>query len=352
VAEENFQYWLLALFLLLLTFSMFGEGLTRKADRKALFIVGSAFCVAIALLRPFGITPDDQFYQIHFERTCAISECKDIFFAAYDHGYFIALAIVKQAISSVDAMLIIAALALAIKLVVIGIGTNYSLRSLFFYFSLFFVYHDVTQFRVSASIAVFLLAIYLFSIKKGVLGFTALCLSPSFHLQAVAAPIVLVVKRMIGKKYVLWSIALIVIYVLPVLGLIPSELIVGFLGNFDEFRLQRNLALDPAEVRLRGTNLAILALCVYIALNMQRYNVVSSIHVISFSCVVVGFVFYFLFVGIPVIPVRLQQFFLVPLALLVSVGSRFGMFYFAVVAVGVVFFAINVWYAPFVGSQL
>lgn len=299
----------------------------------------------MATLRPFGITRDDGNYEFHAEQTCKITECGLTQEIDYDVGYFFLLSISKVFFDGYQAVFFLAGFALAIKLFLIARMTSYSLLSLYFYFSVFFLYHDVTQVRVSMAIAIFLLALYLMDRGRKKLGVVAYGAAMLTHFQALVAPLAQLADRMIGRRYWL-AISLVIISQLAVvIHLVPASSIIKLLMNEDSHRLQ-GLTIDDSIFGIRGTNVLFILLLAITVFPLKRIVVQNKLLGFCFSSVVVGYMFYWLFFGIPVFPDRVLQFFWVPLVILVSLGRFHKPTYVATILVGAMFFMLTAFIAP------
>lgn len=304
----------------------------------------------MAILRPFEINKDADNYEIHAENTCKFTECGFYQNIDYDYGYFFLLSVAKIFLEDKDAMLFLGGLALALKLILIARVTSYSVISLFFYFSVFFLMHDVSALRVSVALSFYLLALFLVSRRMRIGGCIAYGASMASHFQALIASITHFSNVIIGKRYWL-AIGVVVLSQLAViLELVPTTSILNLLVNEDSRRLSQNIYLDDSIFRLKGTNLLILLLLVSIIYPLKKIATHDMVFNYSFSSVITGYAFYWLFAGVPVFPDRILQFFWVPLTLLVSFGKKNMLTYISTIVVSVAFFSLNVWYAPIIFS--
>ncbi|MEI7590393.1 MAG: hypothetical protein WCJ49_03675, partial [Deltaproteobacteria bacterium] len=225
--------------------------------------------------------------------------------------------------------------------------TSYSVLSLYFYFSVFFLTHDVSSLRVSMALAFYLIALYLINRRKFFLGVVAYGVTMLTHFQALIAPMVQLVNIIIGKRYWL-AIFLMVISQLAVCShLVPASLIMNLFISEDFRRLSsNNFYIDSSMLRLTCTNTLIIMLLSVTVFPLKRIVVQDKILGYCFSSVVVGYMFYWLFAGIPVYPDRIVQFFWVPLAILVSLGKFHLPTFVVTILVGAMFFVLNTWNAP------
>lgn len=317
---------------------------------KYLYIAISIACISLATLRPFGITHDDENYQWHAEHTCKISECGlEQELHNYDVGYFFLLSIAIEFFDSYQAVLFLAGLALAIKLALIARMTSYSLLSLYFYFSVFFLYHDVTQVRASMAIALFLWALYLMGQEQKKLGVFAYGAAMLTHTQAVIAPLAQMTSKVIRHRYRRAIIWVLVSQIAIAIHLVPASSIINLIIREDSFRLSE-LFIDQSLMGIKGTNVLIILLLALTVIPLKRMSPPANLLAFCFASVVIGYVFYWLFAGIHVLSDRILQFFWVPLAILVSLGKLHKPTYIATVLVGSMFFMLTAYIAPILES--
>lgn len=344
------HYQITVLFILLLISVVGIKFIRSKKIEKILYVTLSIGCVLAATFRPFGIARDDGNYEFHAEHTCKITECGLFQEVNYDVGYFFLLSISKVFFDDYQAVLFLAGVALAIKLALIARMTSYSVLSLFFYFSVFFLYHDVTQLRISMAIAIFLLALYLMDRGRKKIGVVAYGAAMLTHYQAIVSPMAQLVNTMIGRRYWLAIILVVISQLAVVVHLVPAASIIKLLMDEDSRRLTQNLFIDSSMFGIRGTNVLIILLLAITVFPLKRLVVQNTLLGYCFSSVVVGYMFYWLFAGIPVLPDRVLQFFWVPLAILVSIGRHHKPTYVATILVGAMFFMLTAFVAPILES--
>lgn len=335
-------------FLFLLIGSVIFQLIRNDRLRRYLYISLSIICILMAMFRPFGTNKDASNYEIHAEQTCKLTECESIQVADYDVGYFLFLSAAKVFFDGQQAILCLAGLALAIKLFVIARITSYSVLSLYFYFCVLFLTHDVSALRVSMALAFYLLALYLITkerIKSGVIAYGVAMLT---HFQAAVAPMAQLMNAMIGRRYWLAIILVVVSQLAVVSHLAPVSLMINLLMSEDELRLSQNLFVDSSTFEIKTTNVLIIMLLLMTVFPLKRTVHKNMILGYCFSSVVVGYMFYWLFTGVPIYPDRIVQFFWVPLSILVSLGKFHSPTFVTTIMVGVMFFLLNTWYAPII----
>lgn len=349
---ELFNTLLFVVFFLLLISSVFFMLIRFRRLEKYVYISVSIVCILLAMFRPIDVARDSKSYEYHIENTCKITECGFKQNIDYDIGYFFLLSISKVFFSNYQALLFIAGVVLAVKLFLIARMTSYSVLSLYFYYSLFFLYHDITQARVSAASAFFLLALYLMdrNIKK--MGVAAYGAAMMTHYQAIVAPLAQLANSIIARKYWL-AITLILISQVAIIAQLvpPASAIIKLFPNESYRNINvENIFFDVSIFELKGTNSLIIMLLAMTVFPLQRMVVQKKIFGYCFSSVIVGFMFYWFFAVVPVVSDRILQFFWVPLVVLVSLGINHKPTYLLTIFVGANFFMLSFYIAPILES--
>ena len=167
--------------------------------------------VAFAALRPIGIALDDLAYLEIFKTVCPSLECGQWIQSPRDWGWYTLTGFLKSFWPGPRVMLMIAALALVIKLWVVFKLSKRPLLALIFFTGVFYQAQDITAFRVSLSLAAFMLAIYLLVRHHPIFGGGALFIPGVFHKQALLSPLLLL--SVILRR---WYTVFVVLAVLPI----------------------------------------------------------------------------------------------------------------------------------------
>lgn len=153
----------------------------------ALFWCFGAMMVFFAVLRPIGIAPDDQAYVEIYNTVCSTLNCGQWVQGTRDWGWYSLVGILKSFWPEPRAMLLIAGLALAMKLWVIFRLCSRPMMALLLFTGVFYQMQDLTAFRVSSSLAFFMFAIWIYLKQSRLLGGVALVFPGLFHKQALLA---------------------------------------------------------------------------------------------------------------------------------------------------------------------
>jgi len=344
---DLFNVLLVGVFFLLLISSVFVMLIRHRRLEKYLYISISFVCILLAMFRPIDIARDTNSYKIHVENTCKITECGLNQEIDYDRGYFFLLSVSKLFFEDYQALLFLAGVALAIKLFLIARMTSCSILSLYFYFSVFYLYHDITQFRVSAAIAFFLLALYLMDRGHKKFGVAAYGAAMLIHYQAIVASMVELANTIIARRYQLAIILVIISQLAGVINIVPPLSIIDnipFLKD-DHRVIQSHYADKESGLGIRGTNVLVILLLLVTVLPLKQIVVQRKTFDYCFSSVVLGYLFYWLFWAMPGSD-RVLQFFWVPLAILVSLGRLHKPTYVATILAGAIFFMLTNFIAP------
>jgi hypothetical protein len=147
--------------------------------------------VAFAALRPIGIARDDLAYLDIYNNVCPTLTCGQWVQGTRDWGWYSLVGLFKSVLPTPRVMLGIAAFALFIKLWVIFRLSKGRLVALMLFAGMFYQAQDLTAFRVSLSLAAFMLSIYLLSKRLVLVGSLSTFLTGFFHQQAFLAPLIL-----------------------------------------------------------------------------------------------------------------------------------------------------------------
>lgn len=183
---------------------------SSKIESGLFWVFGLAL-VAFAALRPIGIARDDLAYLEIFKTICPTLECGQWIQSPRDWGWYSLIGFLKSFWPEARVMLVIAALAVAIKLWVIFKLSKRPLWALLFFTAVFYEVQDLTAFRVSLSLAIFMMAIYLLIKRHRFTGFLAIFTPGLFHKQALLAPLVLL-SGILNR----WYTVFVVLTILPI----------------------------------------------------------------------------------------------------------------------------------------
>lgn len=171
----------------------------------ALFWGFGAAMVIFAALRPIGIAPDDLAYLEIFKAICPSLECGKWMQSPRDWGWYSLVGLLKSFWPGPRTMLLVSAIALLIKLGAIFKLCRRPLVALVFFTGVFYQVQDLTAFRVSLSVSVFMVSIYLLSKRQRLIGSLAILLPGLFHQQAILSPLILV-SEILKRRYIVFVV--------------------------------------------------------------------------------------------------------------------------------------------------
>ena len=347
---EAFYLSTLAIYILLFISLLLITKIKNRSLEKYIYLILSLCCIFVVVLRPYGISPDDINYDIHQSNACSIIDCGINIFEDYDIGYFFLLSITKVFFDDFHAILNLAGIALGIKLFLIARITNNSVLSLYLYFSISFLYHDIIQFRSSVAISCFLIALYLIDQKKIKLGVAAHLISISMHYQAIISPLVHVVNKIIQRKYQLGFTLVIITQLAGIINLTPPIFLfekIMFINDDQRVFNSLNIGQDT-NFRIRGTNILIILYMLTIIKPLKAKQAEHNIYEYCFNSLIMGYMLYWIFWNMPGFSDRILQFFWVPIAILASFGREYKSVYVSTITTGMMFFILTFFIAPII----
>lgn len=173
---------------------------------------------AFAAFRPIGIARDDLAYLEIFKSICPSLVCAKWIQTPRDWGWYSLIGFLKSFWDVPRVMLWVSVIALLIKLGVVFKLSRRPLVGLMFFTGVFYQVQDLTAFRVSLSMAVFMVSIYVLSRQLRLIGALSTFLPGFVHQQAFLSPMILL-SGILKRRYI----------VFPVLTLAPICLLfIGF----------------------------------------------------------------------------------------------------------------------------
>lgn len=282
--------------------------------------------VIFVATRPFGIARDDVGYLAHYNSICPTIACEKWFNGGRDIGWNLLVGLLKNIIDDPRIMLWLSAAGLLIKLFVIKALTKRPLIVLLCYTSLYYQVQDLTSFRVSLSIAFFMLAIWLIVRTSCYWNAPTLLISGFFHKQAYVAPLILFGLIIKKSRWLLNAICFIAVIML-LLDFYPQwHLIVFKFG--DRLRdIVLNIGLDVyvgsklAGVYLNWRQAPIVyypQILMILWLINKTQLIDEKLDSMLTGCLVMACIFLWGFASLPDAQVRFFEFFMVPTLLIVG----------------------------------
>ena len=316
------------------------HGKQNKTLESWLFWLFGLAMLAFMIFRPIGIARDDLGYLESYKAICPSLTCGQWLQGERDVGWYSSVGLLKSFVSDPRIMHWLGAAALMVKLTVIYSLVRRPLIVLLFYTGLYYQVQDLTAWRVSLSLAFFMLAIWLVVSTRHYWNAWALLVCGLFHKQAFVAPLILIGVFLRRHRLLLTLICLIPVGML-VLGLYPSlHLIASQIGGGVK-EIAFNQGLDSYVVaKLAGAYSGWrqapivfypqILLTTWLIIKIRTDN--EKLDAMFTGCLVMGCLFLWGFASLPDAQVRFFEFFMVPTVLLAGV-RRLSEFEFA----GVVF---------------
>ena len=307
----------------------------------ALFWAFGAAMVLFAALRPMDIARDDLAYVEIFKGICPTLACDQWIQGARDWGYYSFIGVLKSVLPTPRVMLGVAALALLVKLWVIFRLTRYPLMALLLFTGVFYQMQDLTAFRVSLSLAFFMLAIWA-SLKRGKwLGGALLLLPGIFHKQAFLS-IGLVIAPIFRARFWLLPVAMVVPFImlwvfgkptLPTLLTNPQDALSQHVlqQGLDAYVAAQEAGLFKADKPIPFALYPLAGLGLWLAKDVFERN--RDLYSVVAASMAIGCGLLYFFSTLVVAQVRFFEFFMLPMVLLAGEAKRSWLNLLAVAAV-------------------
>lgn len=307
----------------------------------ALFWCFGAMMVFFAVLRPFGIARDDQGYLDIYNTVCSTLDCGQWVQGNRDWGWYSLVGILKSIWPEPRTMLLIAGLALAMKLWVVFRLCSRPMVALLLFTGVFYQTQDLTAFRVSLSLAFFMFAIWIYLKQSRLFGGVALACPGFFHKQALLA-LGLIVAPLFRKRFWLLVLAMVTPFVMlwvfgkpsmPTFLMKPEDALSvqavqqgldAYISGYAAGAFQQDKLIPWSLYPLAGLGLW-LAKDVFIH-NRDLYNIVAA-------SMAIGCGLLYCFSALTVAQVRFFEFFMLPMVLLAGEVKRTWLTLVLVVAV-------------------
>lgn len=302
---------------------------SRRGQRPAkieasLFWFFAIAMVAFAALRPIGIARDDAGYLEIYQTICPTLTCKDWIQGLRDEGWNSIVGLFKSVVPSPRVMLLIGAAGLLVKLGVMFSLVQRPMPVLLFYTGVFYQVQDLTAWRVSSAIAVFMVVIWLIVRQRHYWNAWMLLLCGVFHKQAFVAPLIMVGVYL--KRHLILLLGLCFVPIALLLwGVYPPEkwMLTQFGGQIREMAVNKGLDSYIAAkqtgryVGWRNAPIVVypqLLLIIWLFIRVKLED--TRLSALLAGCLVMACMFLWGFASLPDAQVRFYEFFMVPLVLL------------------------------------
>lgn len=298
---------------------------------------------AAALFRPWGVTPDDFNYEGHFFTTAPFSEDGFDNVMGFSYLYYLALSLVREIENSYASFLVLSSVFVALKMALIARATAYSLSAMFVYVSIFFMLHDIVQFRVGVTSFFYLVAICYFARKERLKSAAAYLTSMLVHSQAAVSPLTLICEKVFKGHY---KIAIAVIFLTQLLAQLnltpPLQSLLTLFVVEDGARLTAAVEQEGSP-GFRATSVAIMIFIIFAIRPLRRHSDSYPLAKYAFYSVVAGFILYWVTASSGTLSSRLMQFMWVPLVFLGPLMKKTHTFYFGGIGICICFFVLSGW---------
>jgi len=332
-----YYYIIFIYFLVLCFFTMiFSFNLNNNA-KKYVYITLSFFLLLITSGHPFAYSVDDQQYSLLAQN---ILDHNEYFFDGidYDYLYFTILKLLLLIFPIWFSIIFISVVALYFKLYIIAKLTNFSILSLFIYFTIFYELHDLTQFRVSLAVSFFYIALYfIITYKSFIRSLFIFMFAGLSHFQAIPSFIVPLISKIFKYKFYLTFFLTIFVYFFSNINIFN---ILGYFGfSVELFRatFDSSNLVGISKFNLYNLLIFFILLLMIPILNNSVNNKNIYIYTIAFYSILFGFILSTMLSGIGEESRIIQFFFTTIVFLLPLVNSKKKM-YFSITFIGVLFF--------------
>lgn len=300
----------------------------NKSLESSLFWLFGLAMLVFMVFRPMGIGRDDLAYLEVFKTVCPTFTCGQWLQGARDVGWYSSVGLLKSLVPSPRVMLWLGAAALLFKMAVIYSLASRPLVVLLFYTGLYYQVQDLTAWRVSLALTVFMSAIWLVVRARHYWNAWVLLLCGLFHKQAFVAPLVLTGVFISRYRFLLICLCLVPIGLL-ILDFYPRLHLIAFQfgENFNKFVVNQGLDAyinaDHTEVYSGWYQAPIVVfpqilLTLWLLIKARPDN--EKLDAMLTGCLVMACMFLWVFASVPNAQVRFFEFFMVPLVLLA--GTR------------------------------
>jgi len=332
-----YYYIIFFYFLLLLFFTLIFNFNIEKNSKKYVYISLSFILLLITAGHPFAYSVDDQQYSLLAQN---ILDHNDYFFDGidYDYLYFSILKLLLFIFPIWFSIIFISVVALYFKLFIIAKFMIFLILSLFFYFTIFYELHDLTQFRVSLAVSFFYIAIYsLFTFKSFIRSFFIFLFAGLSHFQAIPSLIVPMLSKILKYRFYLTLFATILIYFFSNINIFN---ILGYFGySVELFRatFDSSNLVGISKYNLYNLLIFFILFLLLPILNKSINKKIIYLYSISFYSILFGFILSTMLSGIGE-ESRIIQFFFTTIIFLLSLINSKKKLYFTFTLIGVLFF--------------
>lgn len=305
------EFYILVIFssVVILLLSLF----SNRFNQSEIYIAVVAFFFILCLLKPIGISPDDDNYieilrslnnDIQLDRT-GIGYSRDLIWTMLVY-------ILSAGTWDFIGVKILAGLSFLIKAYIIKKICKFYMFGLGVYISTFYILHETIQYRVSFVTS--LLFIIIFIYKKPISRFIVLMISVLGHLQAAILILPIIINKFLAKKFFKFIIIFLMIFPNIVYFFEINKYLTNYIENTNiiEISIYIGRHLDQTEGRdINSFSYILLGIILLIA----RKESVSDQNNILISFIIASFLCYGFLYGIPDLRWRLADYLIAPISI-------------------------------------
>lgn len=296
-----------------------------KAETVLFWAFGLAMVIFVAV-RPIGIARDDLGYLEIYSTICPTLICHQWIQGIRDWGWYSLVGLLQSFGIGPRVMLLLAATAVLLKLSVIYSLVRHPLPVLLLYLGLYYEVQDLTAWRASLAITMFMVGIWLIVRFRTYWNSWALILCGVFHKQAFVAPFI-VTGKLIKRNRAFFNMLCITPVILLLVGVFPDlQQITTHLGD-ELHKLFVNQGLDKyftaknsgAYTGYRNAPIVVYPQILLILWLLNRFwKVDNRLDSLLVGCLSMACLFLWGCASLPEVQVRFFELFMVPTVLLVG----------------------------------
>lgn len=303
-------------FLILAAAVVFSHCRGSTSEDRRLFWVLGLLLICFTVARPMTLSRDDAAYIDIGRGVCAIFECQSLVQVGRDWVWYNLVGLLRSAVESSQAILLLAGLGVLIKLWVIDQLCRQRLSALLLLLPLIYIQYDFTQLRAGFALSWFFMAIFLLSRQRLIAASGLLLTNFLVHAQAIFSPGILCYKLFERRILAVW-LSMLGLVLLIYSGWFPSRSVIELLGvsKFASSYYQELLSGGYAGVKVFPAGyLLILAYAAWLSLALRKAQ--ANLVAIVTASFTVGLGVAWFFSVIPTMQCRIFEFYCAPLVLL------------------------------------
>lgn len=322
-----------------------------KSDILPYIIV--VFLALMAGFQDTSVSKDYLNYQYAFNNIYEITENGFYYLLAFEPGFVAIVVFFRKLFATNYGIAIIffyAITSLTLKIFVINRLSINPYLTILFYFSYFFLIHEMTQIRIALASAIFLISLISFLNDKRGTFLMLILLATCFHYSAIFYLLLLFFDTKTLKRNLLAFIILLSLIfgvvklpLLSILGSVDVSDVSGKLNNYIEISQDGSLAVNV----FNSLNILNILCCLYFLFFVRKEELLKNKSVIFFlKCNILSIFLFSFFAGAPAFSMRFNQLFSIAQIFLFTYLVRYLPFkkfnvFFLVIIAGVFFYVLQ-----------